>query len=56
MNKDNCLNFVGLTQFLDKLKTLFATKKEIEDKVDKVSGKGLSTNDYTTTKKNKRKR
>jgi hypothetical protein len=25
----------------------------IDDKVDKVSGKGLSTNDYTTTEKNK---
>lgn len=25
----------------------------VEDKVDKVSGKGLSTNDYTTTEKNK---
>ena len=25
----------------------------LDDKVDKVSGKGLSTNDYTTTEKNK---
>ena len=28
-------------------------QKELENKVDKVSGKGLSTNDYTTTEKNK---
>ena len=33
--------------FLEKLKDIFDTK------VDKVSGKGLSTNDYTTTEKNK---
>ncbi len=33
--------------FLEKLKVIFDTK------VDKVSGKGLSTNDYTTTEKNK---
>lgn len=33
--------------FLDKLKNIFDTK------VDKVAGKGLSTNDYTTTEKNK---
>lgn len=28
-------------------------KDSLDDKVDKVSGKGLSTNDYTTTEKNK---
>jgi hypothetical protein len=28
-------------------------KDTLDDKVDKVSGKGLSTNDYTTTEKNK---
>lgn len=36
---------------------LYANKEEVEttigNKVDKVSGKGLSTNDYTTTEKNK---
>lgn len=30
-----------------------ATKTELNTKVDKVSGKGLSTNDYTTVEKNK---
>lgn len=30
-----------------------ATKTELNGKVDKVSGKGLSTNDYTTVEKNK---
>lgn len=30
-----------------------ATKDEVATKVDKVSGKGLSTNDYTTDEKNK---
>ena len=30
-----------------------ATKDEVSTKVDKVSGKGLSTNDYTTDEKNK---
>lgn len=29
------------------------TDTKVADKVDKVSGKGLSTNDYTTTEKNK---
>ena len=31
----------------------FATKEELNTKVDKVEGKGLSTNDYTTEEKNK---
>lgn len=31
----------------------YATKTENNNKVDKVSGKGLSTNDYTTAEKNK---
>lgn len=33
--------------------TKLATVTELDNKVDKVSGKGLSTNDYTTTEKNK---
>ena len=33
--------------------TTYATKTELENKVDKISGKQLSTNDYTTTEKNK---
>ncbi|AMW99301.1 phage tail protein [Rummeliibacillus stabekisii] len=32
---------------------LAAHQRDIEKKVDKVTGKGLSTNDYTTTEKNK---
>ena len=31
----------------------YAKKTDLSNKVDKVSGKGLSTNDYTTTDKNK---
>ena len=41
------LNYEGLTHFWGKLKALFDTK------VDKVTGKGLSTNDYTTADMNK---
>ena len=38
----------------DKLKTVLTKVKEkLASKVDKVSGKQLSTNDYTTTEKNK---
>ena len=37
----------GLTYLWSKIKTL------VSGKVDKVDGKGLSTNDYTTTEKNK---
>lgn len=35
------------------IKSLFATKTEMNDKVDKVAGKGLSTNDYTNAEKTK---
>lgn len=39
---------------LDKLtQPLIDTWNTVSNKVDKVSGKGLSTNDYTTTEKNK---
>ena len=31
----------------------YAKKTDLSNKVDKISGKGLSTNDYTTTDKNK---
>ncbi len=41
------LDYTGLSYFWGKVKAL------LNDKVDKVSGKGLSTNDYTTTEKNK---
>lgn len=54
---DSFLNLTGLSYYTEKLKSLFAKKSDVEtalgDKVDKVSGKGLSTNDYTTTEKNK---
>lgn len=41
------LNYDGLLYFWQKIKALLAGK------VDKVDGKGLSTNDYTTAEKNK---
>lgn len=43
----NYLDKDGLLYVWSKIKTLVATK------VDKVDGKGLSTNDYTTAEKNK---
>lgn len=43
----------GLLYLWQKIKDVFATKTALSEKVDKVSGKGLSTNDYTTTEKNK---
>ena len=53
-------NFVdknGLLYFKQKLEALFASKKEVQSglnqKVDKLEGKGLSTNDYSTTEKQK---
>lgn len=52
------LNETGLGQVWSKIKTkvssIESTISDInEAKVDKVNGKGLSTNDYTTTEKNK---
>ena len=41
------LDLTGLTQLVNKLNALF------DKKVDKVTGKGLSTNDYTTAEKEK---
>lgn len=41
------LDATGLSHFYAKIKAL------LDDKVDKVAGKGLSTNDYTTAEKNK---
>lgn len=35
------------------MKTNFASKTDLNNKVDKVGGKQLSTNDYTTAEKNK---
>lgn len=54
---DSFLNLTGLSYYHEKLKSLFAKKSDVEtaldDKVDKEPGKGLSSNDYTTTEKNK---
>ena len=41
------LDYTGLSYFWGKISTILG------DKVDKVSGKGLSTNDYTTAEKEK---
>ena len=41
------LSFEGLSHFFERLIEKF------NGKVDKVEGKGLSTNDYTTDEKNK---
>lgn len=43
----------GLLYLWQKIKNVFATKDALNEKVDKVTGKGLSTNDYTTAEKNK---
>ena len=43
----------GLLYLWQKIKNVFATKDSLNDKVDKETGKGLSTNDYTTAEKNK---
>ena len=54
---DSFLNLTGLSYYTEKLLGLFAKKSDVNtalaDKVDKETGKGLSTNDYTTTEKNK---
>lgn len=47
MSEYKYLDENGLIYYHSKVKTL------LNNKVDKVSGKGLSTNDYTTTEKNK---
>lgn len=43
----------GLLYLWQKIKNKFATITDLNSKVDKVDGKGLSTNDYTTAEKNK---
>ena len=44
-NIDTALGTIDLSSY--------ATKTDLSNKIDKVSGKGLSTNDYTSTDKNK---
>ena len=51
MNK--FLDKTGLQLVWKQINNKFASKASLENKVDKVSGKGLSTNDYTTEEKNK---
>lgn len=46
------LNYTG-TQINEKLAEIDNINDELLAKVDKVNGKGLSTNDYTTAEKNK---
>ena len=48
---DNFLDSNGLLYLWSKIKSYVASA--ISNKVDKVTGKGLSTNDYTTAEKNK---
>ena len=43
----------GLLYLWQKIKNIFATQTDLSDKVDKETGKGLSTNDSTTAEKNK---
>lgn len=49
----NYVNKDGLLYFKTKLETIFAKKTDLDTKVDKVSGKQLSTNDYTNAEKQK---
>lgn len=50
---DEYLAKTGLSYFWGRIKLIFATKTELGDKVDKVTGKGLSTEDYTSADKAK---
>lgn len=45
------LDFTGLNTFWEKIKSTINTG--LDKKVDKETGKGLSTNDYTTVEKTK---
>lgn len=52
---DNYTNATGLGYFWNRIKTVFVNKESLTEsldtKVDKVSGMGLSTNDYTSSEK-----
>ena len=50
---DEYLNNTGLGYFWNRIKVVLATKTELAGKVDKVQGKGLSEEDYTSTEKAK---
>lgn len=51
MAKNSFLDSNGLVYLWDKIKALIT--QAVSSKVEKVDGKGLSTNDYTTEEKNK---
>ena len=57
MSVFHLLSHNGLKALIDKITAYFYTKTEaddlLDDKVDKVNGKGLSTEDYTPAEKNK---
>lgn len=44
---DKIVPLSKLEHFFKQLATVFATKTDVNNKVDKVEGKGLSTNDFT---------
>lgn len=44
---DKILSLSKLDYFFKQLATVFATKNDVKNKVDKIEGKGLSTNDFT---------
>lgn len=50
---DEYTSKTGLQYFWGRIKNIFATKTELGNKVDKVAGKGLSTEDYTTAEQTK---
>lgn len=50
---DEYTSKTGLQYFWGRIKNIFATKTELGGKVDKVAGKGLSTEDYTTAEQTK---
>ncbi|MDD3040020.1 hypothetical protein [Bacteroides sp.] len=54
---ESYINKTGLSYFYGRLLNIFQTKTDantsLGTKVDKIDGKGLSTNDYTTTEKTK---
>lgn len=57
MSVFHLLSHNGLKALIDKITAYFYTKSQtddlLDDKVDKVDGKGLSTEDYTTAEKTK---
>lgn len=50
---DAYISKAHLSYFYQLIKNVFAAKSALDNKVDKETGKGLSSNDYTTTEKTK---